>query len=163
MKRILTLTLVMLLAIVSTGYCAANNWGNTDTMSLLNKVVPSYLQAAGTSFSGATSLTSNTTTIPTSYSLVRKVITDEVGYSGSTPISYASGTLANGTPGQILTIIITAVTGSGTYTLTPATMTGFTSLLFNAALDSATLLYVDSTVGWIVLSTNSVTLQSQIP
>jgi len=147
-RRTFLLTLVIMLAIVSLGYCDANNWGETDTYGLLKKVVPSYLQAAGTTFGGATSIATSVTTIPTSYSLVRKAITDASGFT--------TGTLANGTPGQILTIFITAVSGSGTFTLTPATKTGFTTLYFDAALDSATLLFVDTSVGWIVIGTNSV-------
>ncbi len=150
MKRILALTLVIMLAIVSLGYCANNNWGNTDTEPLLRKVFPGYLQAAGTTFGGATSLATSVTTIPTGYSLVRKAISNDP--------AFATGTLANGTPGQILTIFITSVDSGGTFTLTPATKTGFTTLTFNAALDSATLLFVDNTIGWIVIANNSVTV-----
>lgn len=59
-------------------------------------------------------------------------------------------TLANGTPGQILTIDLT-VDGNGDGTLTPTTKSGFTSIVFADAGDNATLLYVDDTIGWIIL------------
>ena len=57
-------------------------------------------------------------------------------------------TLANGKPGQRLTINISAYVGNGT--LTPTTKTGFTNIVFAAAGQKATLEYVDDTVGWIV-------------
>lgn len=59
-------------------------------------------------------------------------------------------TLANGVPGQVLTITL-AVDGGGTGTLTPATKTGFTTIAFADAGDTATLLYVDDTVGWVIV------------
>ena len=55
-------------------------------------------------------------------------------------------TLANGIPGQLLTI--TLDTDGGTGTLTPATSTGFATIVFADAGDQATLQYHDSTVGW---------------
>lgn len=58
-------------------------------------------------------------------------------------------TLANGFPGQIITISL--VTDGGDGTLTPATRTGFSTIVFADAKDTATLMYVDDTVGWIML------------
>jgi len=153
MKKLFALSLVILLAVTllaSPGYCQNNNWGNTDLFGLLKKVFPGYLQAAGSAFGGATSLTTSTTTMPTGYSFVRKAITDATGFT--------TGTLANGTPGQFLTIFITTVSGSGSYTLTPSTKTGFSSILFDTAKDQATLWYIDDTVGWVVFSQTGCTV-----
>jgi len=59
-------------------------------------------------------------------------------------------TLANGSfRGQILTIIKAARTSSETAVITPTTTTGFTTITIDAANDSVTLLYVDSTIGWV--------------
>jgi len=58
-------------------------------------------------------------------------------------------TLANGLPGQVLTITLAATSGDGT--LTPVTKTGFATIVFAGVKDTATLLYVDDTVGWIIL------------
>ena len=58
-------------------------------------------------------------------------------------------TLANGKPGQVLQIILVADGGDGT--LTPATKTGFATIVFADAGDKATLYYVNDTVGWIIL------------
>jgi len=60
-------------------------------------------------------------------------------------------TLADGTPGQTLTVVL-VVDGVGTGTLTPATATGWATIVFADAGDAATLRYVDDTVGWIIES-----------
>lgn len=59
-------------------------------------------------------------------------------------------TLANGENGQILTIDL-ATDGGGTGTLTPATCSGFSTIVFADAGDNATLLYIDDSVGWIIM------------
>lgn len=64
-------------------------------------------------------------------------------------------TLANGTPGQRLTVTL-AVDGGGDGTLTPATKTGFTSVVFADAGDNATFEYIDDTVGWVIVGTAGV-------
>ncbi len=61
-------------------------------------------------------------------------------------------TLADGRPGQLLTITL-AVDGGGDGTLTPTTKTGFATIVFADAGDTATLQFVDSTVGWIIVGT----------
>jgi len=64
-------------------------------------------------------------------------------------------TLANGTDGQIKLIIHVVDGGSGV--LTPTTKTGFTSLTFTNAGDSATLIY-STTIGWTILAINGATI-----
>ena len=60
-------------------------------------------------------------------------------------------TLANGEPGQIL--VINLVTdGGGTGTLTPATATGWATIVFADAGDQAVLFYVDDSAGWRIWS-----------
>lgn len=66
-------------------------------------------------------------------------------------------TLADGVPGQTITITL-VVDGGGTGTLTPATASGFATLAFGDALDTATLRYIDDTVGWILVGHNGVTV-----
>ncbi len=62
-----------------------------------------------------------------------------------------AATLANGTNGQIKTIVCTAVTVGGTATLTPTTANGFTTVAFTAAGQNITLQYF-SVGGWVILS-----------
>lgn len=58
--------------------------------------------------------------------------------------------LANGKPGAFLSIII-ASCGSGSYwDVTPVTKTGFSSIRFTAKGQTAQLLYVDDTIGWVI-------------
>ena len=64
-------------------------------------------------------------------------------------------TLANGVQGQKITITLTT-DGGGDGTLTPATCTGFATIVFADAGDTATLEYVDDTVGWILLGASGV-------
>lgn len=105
----------------------------------------------GTGNGGATSMASNETAVPVSYAFVRKAIANDSAFD--------AGTLANGEPGQILSIYITSLSGgSRTYTVTPTTKTGFTSIAFNAVADQATLLYVDDTSGWVIIGQNSLTI-----
>ena len=58
-------------------------------------------------------------------------------------------TLADGKPGQVLILNLTVQAGA--VTLTPATMTGFATIVLTAAGDTCVLLYVDDTVGWVIL------------
>jgi hypothetical protein len=64
-------------------------------------------------------------------------------------------TLANGKPGQILNISL-AVDGGGDGTLTPTTKSGFATIVFADVGDNASLMYVNDTVGWILLGTAGV-------
>lgn len=64
-------------------------------------------------------------------------------------------TLADGVEGQIIVITL-GTDGGGTGTLTPATATGFVSIAFADAGDTAALMFVNSTVGWVILGTAGV-------
>jgi len=74
--------------------------------------------------------------------------------------------LANGTAGQVIQIQIVADTGGTLYItddkvssdVLTMTNTGWDDIAFNSALDSVTLLFVDTTYGWIIIGANSVTV-----
>lgn len=70
-------------------------------------------------------------------------------------------TLADGVPGQTVTINL-EVDGGGTGTLTPATSTYWDTIAFADAGDQATLLYIDDTIGWIILSVFGLTAQPTV-
>lgn len=63
-------------------------------------------------------------------------------------------TLAAGVPGQTILLYLT-VDGGGDGVLTPGATahTGFTTITFGTAKQSATLLWVDATIGWVILGT----------
>jgi hypothetical protein len=64
-------------------------------------------------------------------------------------------TLADGTHGQLKTIVHAVDGGSGI--LTPATKTGYTTITFTGAGDSATLMFL-TTRGWVIIGTRGVTV-----
>lgn len=64
-------------------------------------------------------------------------------------------TLANGTDGQILSIVMVVDGGDGT--LTPTTKTGFSTITFADVGDSVILQYF-TTLGWMILSNNGATV-----
>ena len=70
-------------------------------------------------------------------------------------------TIADGEPGQISVINLTT-DGGGDGTLTPATSTGWATIVFADAGDQVTLLYVDDTIGWIILGCFGLTAQPTI-
>ena len=86
--------------------------------------------------------------------------------SGLDTTSDVKSALANGTPGQMLTIVMTvapASTGDWFVTNTgissnvfTMTTTGWSSIEFDAAYESVTLLYVDDTYGWIIVGAQGV-------
>ena len=59
-------------------------------------------------------------------------------------------TLANGVPGQVITITL-VTDGGGDGTLTPTTCTAFATIVFADAKDTATLEYIDDTIGWVLI------------
>lgn len=59
-------------------------------------------------------------------------------------------TLANGEPGQLLKVKL-YVDGGGDATITPATATGWATIVLADAGDQFVALYVDDIVGWILI------------
>lgn len=118
----------------------------TNDGSIYNLNCSPNLASVGIANGGATSMTTLDSVVPIAYSYVRKSISSLALGSPQT------GTLANGYPGQLLTIQISQVFSGGTFTLTPTTTTGFVSVKFTAAKDEVILLYVNDTIGWIILS-----------
>lgn len=151
MVKKLVLSLVILFMAVSLGYCSNyNSWGNTDLNRLLGREVPYDQIHLGAERGGASTMSSTSQTVPVSFSIVGKAI----GNSSTAPI-----TLPNGVPGQIITIYCSSLgSGSPTCAITPTTCTGFTTVTMNAAADSATFLYLDDTLGWVCIGSNSVTI-----
>lgn len=135
--------------------CATGADCSTQTGVTRNiPVLDSSLAQAGTGNGGATSVASTTAAVPTSFAFVRKVIP-----SNTDPL-FTAGTLANGKPGQILTLYVVGLSPSGattggSYTITPTTTTGFVSVKVTAVHDKVILQFIDSTVGWMLLDANN--------
>jgi hypothetical protein len=107
------------------------------------------LVLAGPTDGGYTSQTSLTTAVSTSYMLVNKVITT------NGDAAFTQGTLANGLPGQFFTIAVVGTSpgnGTGSFTITPTTKSGFTSITMTAINDRITFFYINDTYGWAIVS-----------
>ena len=78
--------------------------------------------------------------IPTTHGVVRKNLSDVA----------TALTLANGDPGQLLSVVISDA-GGAKGTITPTTISGFSTVVLSDAGDRVSLWYVDDTVGWAVL------------
>ena len=131
---------------IGTGIAAADVWMVIDdvagtptnkkmTVSNFTAYLPSYIgfsQAAqALTAAGAVDITSAITTIAS---------------AGAIALTLANGTSTN----QIK--IITMITDGGTATLTPTTLNGYSTIAFDTDGDSCILLYIDSTVGWTIIS-----------
>lgn len=141
-KRMIVVVLLLCLLLSIPGYCANyNNWGQTDTMALLGRQLPYDLVHLGQSRDGTSvgtsTMVTGPTAIPLGYGLVRMVC------------STKTNTLANGIPGQIITLV--AIDKTGTLTIQPTKSTGWESATMSSHGHSLTLLYIGDVRGWIVL------------
>lgn len=129
---------------VSTGLdvSVSNNTATIST-SLLNngRVAAATLSLASSS------------TVLTDSSLPYSVILKNVGGGGGLDSTGIGTTFPNGvTNGQSISVIITGLQSGGSWVVTPTTKTGFSSIAFDTKGDTATFLWVDSTIGWIISS-----------
>lgn len=127
------------------------------TQSGLSMAVPvlgSTMFATGVANGGATSIASTTDAIPVGYGFVRMAI------PSNGDAAYTAKTLANGYPGEVLTVYVAGLSPSGATTggnatITPATSTGFSAIKLTAVNDMARFLYMDSTTGWVLIGWNA--------
>ena len=99
--------------------------------------------------SASSSLASSSTSIGSSscpYAVVRKFLS-----SGA-----EATTLPNGIAGQVLTLVVVR-SGGGVWTVTPSQSTIITSFTMTAEDDMIALLYLNDTLGWIVLGSEGST------
>lgn len=112
----------------------------TSDGSIYNINCSPNLQTTGLANGGATSLATIDSGVPVSFAYVRKAISN---------LGTTTDSLPNGIPGQMMVISITSVVGGGTWTVSPTTATGWKSIQFNAAGQSALFTYINDTMGWI--------------
>lgn len=104
------------------------------------------------------SLASSTTAISDS-TLPYSVILKNVGGGGGLDSTGIGSTLPDApVDGQSLSIIITGLQSGGSWVVTPTTKTGFTNITFDTKGDTATLLYVNDTIGWIIAANGGATI-----
>lgn len=135
------------------------------TQTGLSMPVPtlsSNMFATGVANGGTTSMTSTTNAVPVGFDYVKIACP-----SNSDPL-FTAKTLANGTPGQILTLQVVQLTPSnvatgGNCTITPTQAFGWSTIKLSAVNDVLQLHYVDTNTGWVILSydpgsSNSITI-----
>jgi hypothetical protein len=126
--------------------------GNLESIGTTENVkFRGELLANGRYGSTVLTLASSTTSVGTS-SVPYVAVLKAVGGVGGLDSMGIGTTLPNGTPGQVLSLLVTGLQGSGTWIVTPTTKSGFTKITFDTKGDSVTLLYVDDTTGWIIVS-----------
>jgi hypothetical protein len=103
----------------------------------------------------STIASSSTPILPSS--LPYSVILKYVGAAASLDNTPGS-TLPNGTPGKVLVLKVVALLSGGTWVVTPTTSLSVSTITFDTIGDFVTLLYVDDTMGWIILSNNGCTI-----
>src|SRR5688572_12540464 len=104
---------------------------------------PTSRFAVETGVAGSTTVAADVLAIPVTHQVVVK----------TTGADAEALTLANGAVGQVIHIVL-GTDGGGDGTLTPATATGFATIVFADAGDRATLQYISSTIGWILLGSS---------
>lgn len=107
--------------------------------------IPSVQPAHMADFPVSTTSAADSLAIPVTHQIVTK----------TTGADAEALTLANGVEGQEL-IIILGTDGGGDGTLTPATATGWATIVFADAGDRAVLRFINSTVGWVIMSLSGV-------
>ena len=140
---------------IGTGIGATDIWMVVDgiattptnkkmTVSKFTGYFPSYL-----GFSQAPDAVTSASTIVDVTSAITTIATG----APALPLSLAVGT----SDGQLK--FITMITdGGGTATITPTNLLGFSTIALDAVGDACTLLYLNSTSGWTVISNNNCTL-----
>ena len=122
----------------------AVRWGQVDTYSQLKRQLPYDFLYLGHPRGTVSTVVTGTTAIPVGYSIIKLV------GSGT------AKTLANGTAGQILTII--CVDYVSAVTVTPATSTGWLSASLGANGQTLILQYVNDTYGWLIVGISGTTI-----
>jgi len=124
----------------------------TSSAAELNIVDGVTLTAAQINEAGVTQTLAAATTVAADALVIP--VTHEV-VSKTTGADGEALTLADGSPGQVLVIVL-VVDGGGDGTLTPATATGWATIVFADAGDTVSLKFVDGTVGWVILGSAGV-------
>jgi len=133
-------------------------WTDSSASVLAKIAADGSFTTTGTlAVTGATTLTGNLTsngaliTTPQALSGAGAVNVTTLTTAVTTTAPAQALTLADGTNGQIKTIVHQALSGGGTWVLTPTTKTGYTTITSSAVGDTCTLQFF-TTIGWCILS-----------
>ena len=106
-------------------------------------------------YGDATVIMQSSSTPIGSAQLAYAVVQKRVGGAGGLDETDGGTRLDDGSfSGQTIVFVDILQEASGSWILTPDTTTGFTTVTLNAVGEFVTLLWVDSTVGWVIQGTN---------
>ncbi len=121
-----------------------------------NLTFQTTLFANGRVAGASASSISSSSTFMSAASIAYAIILKAVGGNG---VDNSPGSiLPDGVPGQELVILVNKLVSGGSWLLTPTHKTGFNTLSFTAVGSQAELLFVDSTIGWVLKSHSNVTV-----
>lgn len=153
MKKNLILTILALL-IACTSY--ADTLTTQDVYELNNATPGTSKVGLGTRLEGM--FVSDGSTVAASASVSQSLTASYAAYAYTSSASVGNAyVLANGSENQEVTFVL-VTDGGKDIIITPTTRTGFTNITLNDAKDSATLKYIDSTIGWVVKGNNAATI-----
>lgn len=175
-KLIIAVALVLLLAAPCFGAVGVNN-NPDDTETYVGEATNICFEGQEVTFDGSkvTVLANGHKAGVTANVSTESHLTSAALAYGTVAVTFSKNkkvTIANGTPGQMITIFIATNTGytSGVdyYTITDDGVdgvtaaallaTGWDDIALDAQYDSVTLLYVDDTYGWIIVGQYGATI-----
>ncbi len=125
--------------------------GQNKAMSFDGSKLIFNLLNAGTGTSGAVSLGTGSASVDRGYSVTYK----EIGTTKET------GTVRDGLPGELITIIATEVGSAGIWVITSAESTTWLNIEFDSVGDAVSLLWANDTIGWIIFGNPSASVRYQ--
>jgi len=148
---------LIILSFAAPGYCARNNWGNTDLNPLLARNIPYDLMYRGAARGGVSTIVSQ----------VSKLTSTNLAF-GVLLLNGASKTfsIAAGVTGQEITLIknqtdprTLKLDFTSDAVVDIAVHTGWSSVTWPTTAGSyVTLLWIDDTYGWVITGSQGVTI-----
>ena len=137
-------SLILQAAVDASGDHATTLTNSTLAAGAVTATLPAFGGQLAAFTATATTVAGDDLTIPVTHGIVAKTTANDGEVL----------TLAAGVPGQVIVLYLTA-DGGGDGVLTPGATahTGFTTITFATAKQSATLLWVDASIGWTILGT----------
>jgi hypothetical protein len=125
--------------------------GSSGQISIEKNMSKTVTASVVQALDGTVAVAADALVIPVTHAIVTK----------TTGADAEALTLADGYNGQVLNINL-VVDGNGDGTLTPATATGWATVVFADAGDAITVQFINATVGWIIIGAYGLTAQPTI-
>lgn len=133
-----------------------NNTAEIDLDRTVDVIFQTYLYAMGRG-NAASSLASSATNLA-AWSIPYVFVRKSVGGNSSLDETDYGTRLPNGVDGQVTVFYIGSLMTDGSWIIKPVTCTGFNYITMDTKGDQITLLYVDDTIGWVILDNTGCTV-----